>query len=284
MAAAGVKVGMVVRVTAGLNANSLNKNLFVLALTTTIMTVVVMNGTTLTIEAAVAACTVTKPGMLSYAPLTGHTDESFAIEHWFADIAQSEVFIGCKVQQIDVNLSPTGMITIKVTFIGKDLITATSAYFTTPAALGTSGVLASVNGAVMVGGAQIGLITGMNFSIMGGMTTDPVVGSNTVPDIFEGRIRVSGQATVYFQDAVFRDYFVNESEVALACAFATGSLAAADFMSFSMPRVKMGGASKNDGEKGIVQTMPFTALLPTTGGTGVANEQTTLMICDSLAT
>jgi hypothetical protein len=45
----------------------------------------------------------------------------------------------------------------------------------------------------------------------------------------------------------------------------------------------MGGASKNDGEKGIVQTIPFKALLPTTGGSGVANEQSTLAIHDSLA-
>jgi hypothetical protein len=44
-----------------------------------------------------------------------------------------------------------------------------------------------------------------------------------------------------------------------------------------------GGASKDDGEKGIVQTIPFTALIPATGGSGYDNEQTTLMIHDSLA-
>src|SRR6185436_12634049 len=45
--AGNIKVGMVVRVTAGLTANSLNRNLFVVAVTATIMTVLVPVGAAL---------------------------------------------------------------------------------------------------------------------------------------------------------------------------------------------------------------------------------------------
>jgi hypothetical protein len=123
----------------------------------------------------------------------------------------------------------------------------------------------------------------MNFTIDGGMTAEPVVGSNTYPDIFEGRVKISGQATVLFQDAVMRDYFTDETEVSVIVGLTAGDAASSAFMSFAFPRVKFGGATKDDGEKAATMTMPFTALLATTGGTSQPNEQTTLQICDSAA-
>ena len=151
------------------------------------------------------------------------------------------------------------------------------------AAAGASGVLAAVNGAVTANGAIVALLTGLSFTIAANQTAEPVVGSNTYPDIQEGRIRVNGQMTVMFQDAVFRDYFINETEVGIAFAFSTGISAVADFVAMAFPRIKAGGGRKNDGERAIVQTIPFTALLPTTGGSGFAFEQSTLAIQDSLA-
>lgn len=280
----GFKKGCVARITAGsVNALNLNKNLVIVAVTSTVLTVMVLNGSQLFAEGPIASCTVSGQGAKTYAPLTGHVDESYAIEHFFSDVAQSELHLGCKVNQIDVAMPPTGMATIKTAFMGRDIQTATSAYYTSPTAASTSGVLAAVNGAVSANGAIVALLTGMNFTINGNMSAEPVVGSNVYPEIFEGRVRVNGQMTVFFQDAVFRDYFINETEVDIVVALSSSNAANADFMSFAFPRVKAGGASKNDGERGIVQTIPFTALLPTTGGSGFDREQSTLQIHDSLA-
>lgn len=286
-----IKVGMIIRATAALNALSLNKNLFVLAITTTVITVLVLNQTALTVEGPIAAVTLAIPGMKTFAPQTGHTDQSFSIEHWHADVTQSELFLGCKVQQQDWALPATGMATIKTTFMGKTLasvtergaIAVTAQYFTTPAALGTSGVLAAVNGAVMAGGVQVALITGVTFSIAGNQTAEAVVGSNVYPDIQEGRIRVTGQMTVLFQDGTFRDYFDQETEVAIAFAFVTSNAASAEFIAVSFPRIKAGGAAKDDGEKAIIQTIPFQALIPINGGSTFDHEQSTIAIQDSLA-
>lgn len=280
----GVKVGMVVRATAGLTANSLNVNLFVVAAVALTLTVEILNGSVLATQTSIAACTVTIPGKKLSVPLTGHTDNSIAYEHWHADIAQSELFLGCKIDQVEISLPPTGMATFKASVVGKDVTLGTAQYFATaPAAATTTGALAAVNGALVANGIVVALVTGMSFVVKGNMTTDPVVGQNTVPSVNPGMIDLSGQLTVLFQDAVFRDYFINETEVALAVCLTTGNAGTADFMSFAFPRIKIGGAAKTDGEKSIVMTMPFTALLALNGGAAYDHDQTTLTIQDSAA-
>ena len=281
----GVKIGHVGRFTAGafVAANS-QKNLVVLAVTALNLTVMPLNGVALVAEGPIATATFTLPGMVSYAPPLGHMDESFTIEHWHADVAQSEQYTGCKITTLGIDLPPTGLSAIDVALMGKDLGgTGTAQYFTTPAAASSAGKLASVNGALILSGTPSALLTGLKMNIKGNMSSEAVVGSNTYPDIFEGRILVDGEMTVLFQDAVARDYFVNETEVALVGAFATGSAANADFMSFAFPRIKFKSAKKDDGEKAIKQTMAFDGLYLSTGGAGTANNQTSLQVHDSLA-
>jgi hypothetical protein len=287
----GIKVGCVVRVTVGAsftNTQILNNNLLVIAVTALVLTVVPLNGSNLLSvtggsSETSASCTINSPGMKSYVPLTSHTDTYFDIEHVFSDITQSELYLGCKVNQLNVSLPPTGMATVKIDLLGKDVNLGTTAQFTTPSAATTTGVLAAVNGVVAVGGVPIALLTGLTLTLNNNMTSEAVVGSNAAPAIFPGTVAVSGQATVMFSNATMRDYFNNETEVSLCVAMSTGTTGTADFMSYSMPRVKFSGAGKDDGNKGLVMTMPFTALLPTTGGSGVMHEQTTLQVCDSAA-
>ena len=277
----GLKVGDVIRITAGaVNANNLNKNCLIIALTTTIATVYVLNGLTLTAEGPIASCTVTVVGKKTMVPTSSHTDPSFSIEHWFSDVAQSEVFSGCKINTVSVQLPPTGIATAEFGIMGKDVTTSSSQYFTTPTAATTSGVVAAVNGAVIVNGARVANITGLNFTVNGGMTAEPVVGANSYPDIFEGRVTVSGQVTAFFEDNTYFDIFDDETEVAIACAFTTSNAKDADFVAFVFPRVKFGSADKDDGEKGIVQTLSFTALY---NGSGTTSDVTTFAIQDSLA-
>lgn len=278
-----LKVGMVVRVTAGLAAGSLNQNLLVVALTATVMTVLVLNGTVLSTQSTIAGCTVAIPGKYTYVPETGHTDDTFTIEHWYPDVAQSEVFNGCKFSRASFDLPPTGIAKITLEVMGRNMTDGTSQVLTSPTAL-TGGVVASVNGALLINGLPQALLTGLQLEIDGEYSAEPVVGSNVYPEIFRGRNIVRGQATVFFQDATVRDLFVDETEVSIVLAMTTGSSGTADFITFTMPKVKFMGASKSDGPKGLVQTMPFDATYISTGGSGAANEKTTLMVHDSRAT
>ena len=277
----GLKIGDVIRITAGsVNANNLNKNAMIVALTTTIATVYVLNGLTMTAEGPIASCTVSVVGKKSMVPTSGHTDQSFSIEHWQSDVSKSDVFSGCKVNTMSIQLPASGIAQIEFGLMGKDVVTADAQYFTAPTAATTSGVVAAVNGAVIVNGARVANITGMNFTLNGGMSAEPVVGSNSYPDIFEGRVTVSGQITAFFEDHTYFDLFDAESEVAVACAFTTTSAKDSDFISFVFPRVKFGSADRDDGEKGIVQTLSFTALY---NGSGTNSDVTTFAIQDSLA-
>ena len=280
----GVKVGDVIRLTAGsFNAANLNKNLFVVSLTATVATVIVLNGSSLTAEGPIATATVSVVGKKTYVPTSGHTDKSFSIEHWFSDINQSELFTGCKATACAINLPPSGIATVDWDFMGKDVTTATSQYFGSPTAATSTGSLAAVNGVVRIGNTTVATLTGLTLNIAAGFTGEAVVGANTRPVMAPGRVLVTGQATCYFEDATYRDAFLNETEISLMAAFTSDNTAAADFVSFVLPRVKFGGSSKDDGEKGIVQTIPFQALLNNAGGSGTATEKTTLVVQDSQA-
>lgn len=283
--AGGIKRGMVGRLTAGtFNSNNSQKNLLVLSATATVLTVLPGGNGTMTAEGPIASATFTPTGKSTYIPASGHSNDSYTVERWFADIAQSRVYTGCRIASLAINLPASGLNEINVGFLGKGLGNrSTSAYFTSPAAAPTFGSLAAVNGAVAANGAQIANLTGLQFSLENGMSVGPVVGSNFSPDVFTGRARITGQFTAYLENATFLDAFADETIVDLAGAFYTGSEANADFMAFALPRLKLGSASIDDGEKGLIVTCSFQALFNSAGGAGQQTEQTTLWLQDSQA-
>ncbi len=280
----GIKNGDVVRLTAGsFNAANLNKNLGVLNVNSaTVLLVTPLNGVALVAEGPIASATMSIPGKRVWTPTSGHLDPSYSIEHWFSDIAQSEVFSGCKVSTIALGLPATGLATIDIGFMGKDVTTATAEYFTSPTALTSSGIVAAVNGVLRYGNASIANITGLTLNYDGGMKDKPVVGQNTIPDIHEGRVRWSGQFTALFENATYRDAFLNETAASFSAWLTTGSSGTADFIGLNVYNAKLNGTSKSDGEDGLEQTIPFTALFNSTGGAGVSSEQTTVLLQDSL--
>ena len=292
----GFKVGDIIKITAGtFNAANLTKNLMITAIASaTAASVIVVNGSALVAEGPISAGApaFSVVGKKSWVPLTAHTDKSFSIEHWYSDLVQSEVFLGCKPDKIAIALPPTGMATIDIDIMGQDFadttakrgaIATTAQYFTSPTAATTTGSLAAVNGLLRVGGVAVGTITGLSVEIDPAYSGDPAVGSNIVPFLFAGPVKVSGQFTAYFDSVTLRDSFVNETEVDILSVFTADNTAAADFLAITLPRVKVGGAAKNDGSAGLVQTFPFTALLNNAGGTGISTEKTTVSIQDSQA-
>lgn len=282
----GIKIGMVVRITAGsVAANNLNKNLLVLGVTATTLTVKTLNGTALADNAvSVTGVTIAIPGKISYTPESSQTNDYYTIEHWFSDIAQSESFTDCALTNAQVSIPATGMATIGFPLVGLDITTGTSQVLTSPTAASTGGAYAGANGLLYVAGSAVAVITAIDFDINGNVAAaDAVVGSNQRPDIFQGSLAVSGNMTVYFVDGTFRDYFVNETEVSVNVVMTTTSSNTADFISFEMSRVKVGGADVGDGQNGLTRTFPFVALKNTSGGAALANYATTIMVQDSAA-
>lgn len=277
------QVGMVVRLTgAGLSTGNVANNLLIASLTATVMTVSVVNGSGLTAEGPIASVTATATGKVTYVPATGHTDNSYTIEEWYSDIAQSEVYTGMKVNSLAVQLPATGLTTIDVGFAGKDMAqTGTTQYFSSPTAQGTNGIFAAVNGVMLVDGSPVALITSADFTVERATENATTVGSNSIADIFTGRIRVTGNMSVYFQDASFREYFNDETPVSIVLVLTSDSSNSSNFITFTLPKVKLGSFTKDDGELGVVAATSFQALLNTVTTAGLP--ATTFAVQDSAA-
>jgi len=290
----GFKVGDVVRFTGWDSPATANNahNFLITAVTATVMTVTGLDGVGPVTRAKGDNVTCAVQGKKVWTPTTGHTEDWFTVEHNYSDVDLSELYWDLKVNSMAVKLPATGLATVDFGFMGLNYTNKASGdapYFSAVLAAATGGVLAAVNGALYVQGTKIALLTGLDFDVAGNLSSEAVVGSNVKPDIFDGRVVVKGNMTVFFEDATFRDYFLNETEVRISAAFTDSNDADAEFIAFTMGRVKVGGASKDDGEKGIVQTLPFTALFDTgevadTGATANDRLATTLSIQDSLAT
>lgn len=280
----GFKIGDVVSwtgwATTGVPNNS--HNFLITALTATVMTVLAIDGVAVGAKAAGDSVTCVTVGKKTWIPSSSQTRDYYTIEHWYSDIAQSERFKDCVFTGFTATLPPTGMATVEFPVLGLDMVTGTAEYFTTPAAAPTGGILAAVNGVLLVQGTAVAVVTGLTIVVDGGYSAPGgVVGTNLDPDIFPGVIKVSGQVTALFQDATLRDLFINETEAAISVVLTANTTANAPFTAFNMSRVKFGGVSKSDGVQGLTLTMPYTALENINGGAALANLQTTLSIQDS---
>lgn len=279
----GFKVGQVVRLSGtGLDAANAGKNLLIASASATVLTVKVVNGTALTAEGPIASVTVTATGKTTFVPVSGHTDQSYTVEEFYSDIAQSEVYTGMKLNSMSVQLPATGLTTVDFGFAGKDLTqSGTTQYFTSPTAQNANGIFAAVNGVMLVDGAPVALVTSADFAVERATENATAVGSNSVAEIFTGRIRVTGNMSVYFQDAAFRTYFDAETPVSIVLTLTTDNSANSDFVTFTMPKVKLGSFTKDDGELGIIASASFQALLNDVTTAGLP--ATTIQIQDSAA-
>lgn len=277
----GFKVGTVVRLAgAGLNTSNVANNLLIVSVTALALTVMQLSNVTIVPEGPVASVSVTTVGKQTYVPKTAHTDDSYTVEQWYSDIAQSEVFTGVKVGGASFSLPATGLVTSNFTFMGRDLTqTDTAAYFTNPTAANSKGIFAAVNGALLVNGTDAACITSMEFNIERAMEPSVCLGSDYACEIFAGRIKITGSLSAYFQDGTIRDYFTNETRVSLVVAMTTTEDKNSDVVTFVIPFAKLSSFESADAELGIIQTAAFTALLNDDTATGLIDSM--ILVQDS---
>lgn len=282
----GIKVGMVVRLTAGTFApGNLNKNLLVTAVTALVLTVQVLNGLTITNEGPIASATLSVPGKVTYVPDTGHTNIYHTVEEWYPDASVSERNSDVRFTQADLAMPGSGNATIKFTALGLDQTADTTAYFTTPTAETSAEVVNAAGGALLVDGAAVATLTDLNFSINGnGTAADGVVGTNVRPDVFRGKVMVTGSFTAYFEGGTIPDLYRNEVETSIISVLTGGAAANADFMAFTMSKVKVNSSTPDDAETGLKRSYNFEALYNSSGGAALANTATTIQVQDSQAT
>lgn len=279
----GVKIGDILRLSVGtLNAANIAKNLQVIALTSTVATVIPLNSVALVAEGPITGCTVTVIGKKSWVPTTGHTNDYFTWEKWYANITRSELFTDVKPASAAVTIPATGNVTVSFPMVGLARTPSGAEVCTTPAAESTSQVLASVQGKIIVNGA-VTAVTGLQFTINGNTSTGaPEVGSNSLSDLTRGSVDVAGSFTAKFTGVTLQTLRDDQTVVTLASVVADSALATAEFVSFVMPAIKVFSDDSDDGEE-TIRTYNFTAQYNGAGGAAVSSHATIISIQDSLA-
>jgi hypothetical protein len=281
----GIKVGYVVRLTVGaLNAANISKNLLVVGVTATVITVTPMNGVALVAEGPITGCTVSVPGKVTWTPTTGHTNLYQTWEKWFPDVPASEVFGDVKPANAQVTLPATGIPTVSYDMVGLSRADNATEQLTSPTAASTTNVIQAVLGRVVVNGA-VTAVTNVQLTVDGATSTgDPEVGSATLSDLQRGKISVSGSFSAKFSATTLQALRRSQTAIALIVGGADSGLAAAEFWVCTLPAIKlMSDDASDDADQQVVRTYNFTAQFNGTGGAGTATNQTIVQLNDSQA-
>ena len=279
-----VKRGYVLRLSVGtLNAANISKNLLVISATATVLTVVPLNGVALVAEGPITGCTISAPGKVDWVPTTGHTNDYYSWEKWFADNSFSELFTDVKPASADVTLPATGIPTVNFDLPGLARTLGTAEVLTSPTAASTTNVVTAVQGKVVINGV-VTAVTNIQFKIDGATTTgDAEVGSNSLSDLQRGKVSASGSFSAKFTSQVLQTLRENQTLVTLIAGAADSALAAADFVIACFPTIKIFTDDADDGEKAIVRTYNWTAQYNGAGGAGTDTNQTIVQMHDSQA-
>lgn len=219
------------------------------------------------------------PGKKLIIPATGQLDQSFSLEHWYSDIGQSEVFVGCKVTQISLNVPASGFATIQASVTGRDQLAFGASQFPAAAAATNTTGLTATTGKISYNGIAMGYISSFSCQIVASVGAEPVVGSNIIPAIFLGTLMVKGSLSALTTTDTLTTDFLAENEVSLSLTMSTSPADGAEFISIHMPRVKLTSSTKNDSDKAITRSFQFMAL--ENAGQSPAADYTTIMIQDS---
>jgi hypothetical protein len=253
----GVRKGDIVRLTSHSTAANNSKNLRVLDVSATTITVPAGSLTT----DAVADATFTLTILKKLKNATSPTKRAFYIEEYNQDIDVSEVFDWVKFIGIKIVGSPNGSATAEVTCLGADgatLASGASPYYISPT-LNTGIRLVFADATVSFNGTDVANCVGFEINIQIAAKTEPVVGSTTSPDVFDNDMKVTGSLTFLRQDLANVGLFINETEVQLHILLVEPESEPKDCLAFYIGRVKLTGADAplgNDG--GMMETLPFT--------------------------
>lgn len=280
----GIKVGDVIRLTGGsLNANNVGKNLVVLNVTDTVLTVNVLNGETLTAEGPIASCTVTVHGKKTWAPTSSHTNKYATFEDWSSDTARSQLYKDVQPTALNLSAPATGLITVQIPLVGLSPATRSgSQVLTTPTAETTTSVMSSAKFAVFINGVRQSAVTSFTLNINGNISLgEAVIGSNSRPDTQKGRIGVDGSFTALFEDDTLAGFFDDEAAREVVIVMADDLTDDADCVSISLPAVKFMSANGDDGEKQLVRTYNIVGQRPAGAGTGTEHNDAIVSIQDT---
>lgn len=180
---------------------------------------------------------------------------SAVIEQQFADISVFELFNGCKVSSLSMNLGGDGELTMNLDLVGgKETVSGTAVVATATAVTFTR--FDNFHAQIKEGGATVVVCTACELKLDSGLDTSLyVIGSggfrNSLP---EGNIGISGSITALFEDLTLINKAINGTESSLEILLTNG----ANSLKFEINELMYERNSPGiEGPKGVVLNMPF---------------------------
>ncbi|KRA42094.1 phage tail tube protein [Devosia sp. Root635] len=252
----GLRIGEIIRLTDHATTGNNNRNLRITDLNATTITV----AETLIVDAvADTAVTITRPKSL----IQGVTPRSFTFEEYEADIDGTEIFTGCRVGSMQLQLQPNGMAMLTFGIVGQDmdaLDDSSAPYFTSPTKTTTIG-LTAVEAKIMLGGVDVLDVSSIDMTLQLNASGVPVVGSVLTPEVFTNSAQITLSVTALKKDIDRVQQYLNEDELSLHLLFEENETGAADFCAFYLPNITLASASKSELGQDNGRTTTFTALV-----------------------
>lgn len=281
--ALGLYVGDVIRFTGMSTSANNNQNFTILSITSSNQVLTVTPAPT--DQSADTSFSLVRPGHATMIPSSAHVSRKLAIEHYESDVDYSRLFVECRATKYVLTMPATGLVTMATSFMGRwayDLGSTASPYFTAPAAETSTGVMAAVNGILLLGGTSIGVVTGVTITNEMAAEVGKVVGQNFGAAISLGHNMVTGQLTAYVNGSTIPALFSAETEVGLLVGLDATSDTNSPTTKIYLPRIKFTGAQMPAQGEGLQTiTAPWRALRYVGSTAGVPT--TTIRIVDSEA-
>lgn len=260
---AGIRVGDIVRLTGHSTAANNGRNLRVVGLTATTLTV----AETLTVDAvADATFTVTRTGRTLLNGAAGALTRTYwTVEEHEYDLDTSEVFDDVRWGRGMISMQPSGNLNVEYGWTGTGKVSiktgADAPHFTAPAEP-TGLSLAASEAVLRMGSNDVLDLTSFDFTLdLQPVAPDVINTTGLAPDVFLGVIRPSINITALRKDVQALIDFDAETQLALHFMASENAVAPAGFFSLYVPNITLGSVaksalSKSGGARTVQMTFP----------------------------
>lgn len=243
---AGLRVFDIIVLTGHSTAGNNSRNLRIIALTASTITV----AETLTLNATPdTAFTITRPGQKLINPAAGAMVKVyFTIEEYDGDLDLTEIFSDCIITQLKFSMGSTGLLMCDISWTGTGAFTTAATgsapTFTSP----TESVglpLSTTEATIRYSSTDFVDLTSWDLTLDVGGVAPEVAAATTSPDVFTGLMKASMNFSMLRSDYAKMTDFLAETPLTLSLMAQENETAPADFFALAVPNFVIGGVKKS---------------------------------------
>lgn len=278
----GLYVGMVAEF-GDLATSANNRGFLILGFSGSNNRIVSLYPAPVTQTADTAFTLATAPVLLNPPTQAERTNYKFAFEVNNPDIDLSRFYTEVRIGGFDLSIGVNANVGLNFSLMGRNrqvLTGAAAPFFTAPASETSTDIPTSMQGLLMLGGAVIGVVTGLNIKVdLAAEAAKAINPDGLVAGILLGDFMCSGDFTLFLTDGVALAAFDDETELSLLAYLPASNAPSAPANAFFLPRIKINSNGESEVNKAKAIQCQFEAARYVGAAPGVPS--TTMMICDT---